>query len=332
MTAEDHKNDELASGECWLDVVALFAGLEIENRIELGANVALEKILDANLIANVARIAKEVILGLPSDENALLHPVYGMRYRVRGKALLGTDEAKFNSEQIAKPQKAFVRAVGLLRGQELVTAGSFVYETGGLGQRRLQSYQFNTATLSVHYEAAYFGDAHADELVRVYRTLLDPYLEGNGTSVAVAIDRLGTAGTRTNEVDRNLDLCIAAEIVFLFGMKSENEMITENVRENARVFFGDEEFFWDRDTVAQVVYDSYKERSHTVHGRRGNGGRGDVLIGLNARLREILKAALGIYIERRPAKLLARQTWTTRRASLEAGLPLEPIFSRAPPS
>ena len=65
--------------------------------------------------------------------------------------------------------------------------------------------------------------------------------------------------------------------------------------------FGNNEFFWDGNTVFEIVRDSYRERSHTIHGRRGaQTDRYDALLGLNARLREVLKASLRCYVERRP--------------------------------
>ena len=145
----------------------------------------------------------------------------------------------------------------------------------------------------------------------------------------MAIDRLGRASVRADGIDANLDLCIAAEIAFLFGVKLrgvENEKIAETVRENARAFFGDGEFFWGHDEAAEILRDSYKERSATVHGRKfGEAERLTHLVVLNARLREVLKAALRVYVERRPAKLTARAAWPARQAALARGEPVGPL-------
>lgn len=319
----------LGPGECWLDVIVLFAGLGVPERIELAPTISLEQILEANLVANAVKIASEVQLGLPSNPAEPMHPVCGLRYRVLGKRILGSAEASFNSMQIGRPKQAFLRAVALIRGLELLHGGTFVHEVDDAGNRRLQSYQFNAGMLSMHYDAAYFDETHADELRQVFDALRDPYMYGEGNSIGIAIDRLGVAAVRSNQIDTNLDLCIAAEIAFLFGLhgRIENERIAENIRENARVFFGDREFFWDRDKVFEIARDSYKERSDTIHGRRGDvPERHDKLLRVNVGLREVLKASLRAYVERRPTKMAARSAWPARREAIAEDVALGPMF------
>jgi hypothetical protein len=210
----------------------------------------------------------------------------------------------------------------------MLHGGTFVWETDALGHRRLREYQFNAMTLSVQPDDVYFGKEHANDLRACFANLSDPYLEQDGLSIGVAIDRLGSAYLRPSAVDKNLDLCIAAEIAFLYGVKDvENERIAEDVREHASLFFGEGEFMWSRDDVRDILRDSYRERSNTVHGRKfDTPERQDVLGTLNARLREVLKATLRVYAARRPPRLLARRTWPERRTALEAGEALGPIF------
>jgi len=330
MSQNIETSSTLRPSECWLDVTVLFAGLQVPAPIELAPEVSVEQILEANIVANAVKIATEVQLGLPSNPEDPMHPVCGLRYRVRGRRLLGAEESRFNDAQIKGPKLAFTRAVALMRGLELLHGGTFVHELDSVGNRRLYSYQFNSGYLSVHYDAAYFDGAHADEMRRVFAATRDPYLTSEGTSIGVAIDRLGVAAIRSNQVDMNLDLCIAAEIAFLFGLQRriDNEKIAETIRENARAFFGDGEFFWSRDDVFQIVRDSYKQRSDTVHGRRGTDPQRDaVLTPLNVRLREVLKACLLAYAERRPTKASAKALWPARVKALAQGATLEQIFA-----
>lgn len=328
----------LSPNECYFDVKALFAGLTVVAPCALADDVRAEQILENNLVAQSAQIAKEVLLGMPSDADAPVRPVGGIAYRVRGHRLFAVPDdrlsevSRSNDAAIAGPKDAFRRAMVLLYAVDLVEAGTFVTEVDNLDNRRVHSYQFNTSTLSVHYEAACVWDGNADELQRMYAALTHDYLAtGDGKPLVVAIDRLGRGSFRADAIDANLDLCIAAEIAFLFGVKLrgvENEMIAETVRENARAFFGDGEFFWGRDEVAEILRDSYRERSATVHGRKfGDAQRLADLTGYNVRLREVLKAALRTYVERRPARLAARAAWPARRAALERGEPLPPIFT-----
>jgi hypothetical protein len=97
------------------------------------------------------------------------------------------------------------------------------------------------------------------------------------------------------------------------------------VCENARIFFGDVEFYWHRDQVRSIVLQSYTERGYTVHGTGNRPDRGNALRGLNAQLKAVLQPALRAYIERRPTEDMARQSWSERRAALRAGRPLGPI-------
>jgi hypothetical protein len=320
----------LGPGESWFDVIVLLAGLQVPARIELAPDVALDQILETNLVAQAVRMATEVTLGLPdveTDPPEPLHPVCGLLYRVRGKIVGEGSDTTYNAEQIEAPKRAFLRAIALLRGLELGHGGTFVHEVNDAGRRRLHSSQLNSMVLSVHYEAARFDEGgFAEELRGVFVALQDPYLSGEGVAIGVAIDRLGLAGIRANPVDANLDLCIAAEIAFRFGHE-RNEKIAETIRENARVFFGDGEFLWDRNSVFEIVCDSYRERSHTVHGRRrSSDDKHGVLLGLNARLREVLKASLRAYVERRPTRAIARKAWPARHAAVAAGKSLNPIF------
>ncbi|MDB5070691.1 MAG: hypothetical protein JWM87_1802 [Candidatus Eremiobacteraeota bacterium] len=221
--------------------------------------------------------------------------------------------------------------MALLYRIDLVEAGTFVTEVDNLGNRHAHSYQFNTWSLSVHYEAATVWDGNAEGLRVLYAALTHEYLAtGDGKPLAVAIDRLGRACGRPDGIDTNLDLCIASEIAVLFGVKRNiaNGMIAETVRENACAFFGENEFFWSRDEVAEILRNSYKERSATVHGRKfGDAERLSQLAALNARLREVLKAALRAYVERRPAKLVARAAWAACQEALQRCEALGPIFT-----
>lgn len=323
--------------ECFFDVKVLFAGLNVVTPCAVAENVNVERILENNLIAQVAQTAKEVILQIPSNDAEPLRPVAGLNYRVRGHRLFAVPDDRLrevsqaNSDAIAAPKEAFRRAIILLYGVELIDGGTFATEVDSLGNRRVHSYQFNISSLSVHYDAAYVWDENADEVRRLYELASNDYLTvGDGRSLAVAIDRLGQASIRGSSIDANLDLCIAAEITFLFGVKRniDNEQIASSVRENARAFFGDGEFFWDSEQVAKIIRESYKERSDTVHGRKfDDAARMEHLMTLNVRLREVLKAALRAYVERRPAKLTARATWPERQKSIADGEPLQPIFT-----
>ncbi len=327
----------LAPDECYFDVKALFAGLNVVTPCDLAPHVRVEQILENNLVAQSAQIAKEVLLGIASDADTPLRPVGGLAYRVRGHRLFAVADERLseisrsNAAAIEAPKVAFRRAMILLYGVDLVEAGTFVTEVDHLGNRRIHSYQFNTSSLSVHYDVASVWEENAEELRRLYSALTDDYLaKGDGKPLAVAIDRLGRASIRADSIDANLDLCIAAEITFLFGVKRglKNENIAETVRENARGFFGDGEFFWDREKVSAILGDSYRERSDTVHGRKFNDvERLTRLMGLNATLREVLKAALRAHVERQPTKLAARATWIARKAALERGDALVPIFT-----
>jgi len=320
--------ERLAPNEVWLDVIVLFAGLRVEGQIELAPDVRIEQILEANLVAQAALTAADVILQRQSDADAPAHPVNGMRYRVRGKRLVDGSEYRINHELIEAPKRAFRRAAALLQGSAAVgDGGTFVIATDQAGASRYYSRQFNFGNLSVHYDGPYFGPNNEDELRRVFAFLQDPYLSGEGTQIGVAIDRLGFAPTRANDVDVNLDLCVAAEIAFSFGPKKiKNEELSQTLRDNAAAFFGDGEFFWDRATVYQILRDSYKERSDTVHGRAGHGAERDKLGGLNAQLRELMARVLLAYVERRPTKRAAKTTWPDRRQAVKDGTPLPPIF------
>jgi hypothetical protein len=295
----------------------------------------VEQIFENNLVAQAAETAKDVLLGMKSDPDVPMRPVGGLRYTVRGRSLLGTPDdqlaavSQSNARTISAPKIAFRRAIALMNGVGLIEAGTFVWETDHLGNRRLFSYQFNTGTLSVHYDAAYVWDDNMEEIRRLYASLTDDYLEGDGAPLGVAIDRLGTAGIRADGVDANLDLCIASEITFLFGVRRdiENEEIARSVREHAGAFFGDGEFFWSRDEVVEILRASYSERSNTVHGRRFHDpDRLTALTPLNAQLREVLKTTLRALIERRPARLVARALWPQRVAAVERGEVLRPMF------
>jgi hypothetical protein len=243
---------------------------------------------------------------------------------VRRRRVIDAADISYNDELIDAPTRAFVRAVALLRGPELRNGGSFV-RIAGDPEPRIHRYQFNYGALSVHYVQAQFDENDAAELREVFSALCEPYLAGDGASIGMAIDRLGSAAVRSDGLDSNLDLCIAAEIAFTFGARPRNSEIMSTVRENARIVFGDEEFYWDRDRVRSIVLDSYTERGYTVHGT-GRPDRGNALEGLNAQLRAILQSALRAYIERRPTEDLARRSWSERRAALRAGRLLGPIF------
>ena len=105
--------------------------------------------------------------------------------------------------------------------------GTSVYLADDAGNRRLFSSQFNAGVLSVHYDAAYFDEQFLNELRHVYATCQDPYLSDVGISIGTAIDRLGVASSRSSQLDSNLDLCIAAEIAYLFCLQDRiaNEQI-----------------------------------------------------------------------------------------------------------
>lgn len=322
-------------GECWFDVRVLFAGLTVPTPIDLSPDVRLEPILDWNLVATLAKMASEVVLQLPSDPDVPRNPVCGLNYRVRGKRLIASppervgEDSRFNDRQIDAPRRAFIRAVSLLRGMELGDAGTFVREVDSAGTPHLRSSQFNYGRLSVHYDAAYFGEEHAVELRALFGNVSDPYLSGDGASIAVAIDRLGAAALRLSPLDVNLDLCIAAEIAFRFGTPNRRK-ISATIRKNARCFFGDEELaqWWDRGTIHNILRDSYDQRSDTVHGNKGPDlERNDVLAGLNAQLRVILQASLRAYVERKPTQARAREAWIARRTALARRRPLGPIFT-----
>lgn len=319
--------EALQPGEAWFLITVLLAGLIVDQPIVLPGNVRVEEILPSNLIAKGAREAADAIFHVPApDEEA--RPVYGLRFRVRGRHLMTGDDWKFTNEQIEAPKRAFLRAVALMQAQELADAGTFVAQEDADGNAVLRQWQFNYGRLSVHYEAVHLGEWNAVDLASLFTALLEPYFHGTGTGIGVAIDRLGVAEMRASKLDTNLDLCIASEIAFLFGVKDmKNELIGPTVRENARVFFGDGEFFWDREKVDDIIKSSYKERSNTVHGRKfGDSERLGALIGLNAQLREVLKGALRAYVERRPTKLQARKAWKDRQVALGDGHPLPPIF------
>lgn len=321
----------LAPTECYFDVKALFAGLVVDGEHDLAPGVWAEKIFENNLVAQVAQTAMDVLLGLRTDPEVPYRPVCGLVYRVRGERLRAAPEDQLqavsarNAATIAAPKIAFRRAIALLYGVELLEGGTFVWETDYLANRRLSSYQFNKWSLSVHYEAAHVYDGNAATIRSLFAHLVHSYFARDGRSIAIAIDRLGAAGTRADPIDTNLDLCIASEIAFLYGVKRvKNELIAKTVREHARVFFGDGEFFWSRDEVDEILRIAYKERSDTVHGRKANDiDRASRILALNARHREVLKAALRIYAERRPLRLAARAEWP-RRAGTQG--PLGPIF------
>jgi hypothetical protein len=207
-------------------------------------------------------------------------------------------------------------------------AGTFVSQTAADGVRRAYSQQFNYGRLSIHYDAAYFDAEDAATMRQLFACLRNAYLEESGSAIGIAIDRLGTAAVRSNLIDANLDLCIAMEIAFLFGVRdTRNEKLRETIAQNARVFFRDGEFYWGRDLISEIASNSYKQRCDTIHGRRGDDpDRYDTLTPLNVRLREVLKACLRAYVERRPTKAAARRAWMERTAAREAAHPLTPIF------
>lgn len=325
----------LGHDECWFDVKALFAGLNVPAPQTIADQTRAEQIFENNLVAQVAQTARDVLLGIPTDASVPLRPVCGLTYRVRGTRLFTVPNdqqaqvSRSNENAIAAPRIAFRRAIALMYGVELIDAGMFVWEGDNQGNRRLSSYQFNTGTLSVHYDAVHVREDNVEELRRLFGALTHGYMKTEGEPLGVAIDRLGRAGIRWNAIDANLDLCIAAEIAFLFGVRRDidNERIAETVRQNARAFFGEGEFHWNRDEVAAILRASYRERSDTVHGRRfSDPERLTNLMRLNVQLREVLRATLQAYVVRRPARLVARALWPERQALLERGDALGPIF------
>jgi hypothetical protein len=77
-------------------------------------DVAVERIFENNLIAQMVKIASEVALRLPSDPGEPMHPVCGLRYRIRGRRLFGDQDGgrfNFNPGQIEGPKRAFLRRV-----------------------------------------------------------------------------------------------------------------------------------------------------------------------------------------------------------------------------
>jgi len=327
----------LAANECWFDVKALFAGLDVPEPIDIDSDIRLEQIFPANLIAQAAKMAGQVLLGVPSPDRDLdlSPPVYGLTYRVKGKRLFGTpdDQLKsvsdYNAAQIDAPRTAFRRATALIHSVDLVHAGTFVWETDAFSKKRLFSYQFNTGTLSVDYHAAYYGPENSSDLKALFADAMHPYLKEDGAPIGVAIDRMGKASSRESFVDANLDLSIAAEVAFLFGLKrTKNEEITKTLELHAGLFFGDGEFFWSREQLRDIVARSYKERSNTVHGRKfDDPARHDLMIGLNAQLRETLRHVLRAYVERKPSRRLARQTWKQRIDDFDKEKSLGKIFA-----
>lgn len=316
--------------ECTLEVTVLYAGLQVPEILSLTPSVRIERILEANIIAESMRNARDVLLGRPYEFNEGDHPVCGLRYRVPGKQIIGAEEGRYNCHQIESVKTAFRRSVALIRGVELVQGGTFVVLDDPIsGEKRLYSHQLNAGALINHYEAAYFDPSDVEELRVVFNALRLPYMEGEGRSIAVAIDRLGAAGLRPNAVDENLDLCIAAEIAFMFGLQRQtpNDRIAETVRQNAVVFFSDADLIWDRERVREIICKSYRERSKTMHGRGSNHlNRYDDLVGVNAQLREILKKALRQYVEHRPKRSAVRKIWPARHAAFAEGLALGPMF------
>ncbi|MDB5070690.1 MAG: hypothetical protein JWM87_1801 [Candidatus Eremiobacteraeota bacterium] len=68
----------LSPNECYFDVKVLFADLNVVAPYALADDVRVEIILTNNLVATSAQIAKDVVLGMPSDADAKLRPVGGL--------------------------------------------------------------------------------------------------------------------------------------------------------------------------------------------------------------------------------------------------------------
>lgn len=331
----EEKDQNLSWNELWFEVIVPFAGLNAPDVIQLDEEVKIERIFKGNIFASALENARDVALQLPWPSNSdppEKQNVYGLRYRIRRKNANSIEQdrrrdyMRETSRLVLDVQHAFVRSVILLQTDRLVKAGEFIVEIDPQGQRRMSSSQFSPTALGVHYVSAYFDSSYAQKLKLLFARLMKPYFIKDGLSIAVALDRLGSATSRDNQVDANLDLCIAAEILFQFGMSPASSGIAKTIKSRAEVFFGEGEFFLKDADVADVVRKSYEERNTTVHGREGiSDERQETLLALNGRLREILKAAILIFVRAQPSLLCARESWKSRMAAKKRGEVLGPI-------
>ncbi len=325
----------LKSDEVELEVLAPLTGIAAPAEgLHIASHVRLEKIFDVNLPGIALSNPLHTPLGIPAESaGSEVLPVFGLRlttftpkvFSDPGKDYLAN--RKLLLQRIATIVDAFLRALALRGVARIGTTGQIVRQINWSGTPQAAWHlDFAVAALAGQSIRVTFEPNDQELLERLFVTLTSEYFETReGRSILSALDRYRSATERSISDDINLDLTIAAEILFGFGMGGSNEDLALRTRLHASVFFGDDETPYDRDRISEVVGFSYRVRSDTVHGRVLTESKREQLDINNRAMFDLIARALWMFVEARPENAKMKQIWSDRVRTLLTREPLCPI-------